>query len=191
MPVPMPFGKMDIATKSNIVFAGKAGNNRMTVDIALPKEHLMEIMAAFQTPMAKSRSLPKVMESARNLSTIGKALLIYANDYEDRYPLNLQELVEKAELSPKYLESPLKPQGFDGPSYIYIAGQSTRTSKPGDILVYENPAFCSDKINVLFNDNHVEAMKPAKFLEKLQETYNRLGREMPEIKFKDSTKPEL
>ena len=37
---------MDIPTKSNIIFAGKAGNGKMVVDIALPKEHLTEIAAA-------------------------------------------------------------------------------------------------------------------------------------------------
>jgi prepilin-type processing-associated H-X9-DG protein len=182
-PVPMPLGKMDIATKSNIVFAGKAGDNRMTVDICVPKEHLTEVIAAFQTPLAKARSLPKVMESAKNLSMIGKVLIIYASDYEDQYPPNLQELVEKAELSPKYLESPRKPKGFDGPSYIYVDGQ-TSVMHPFNILAYENPAFCSDKINVLFNDGHVSAMKPDEFLKKLGDTYKRLGREMPEIKFK-------
>ncbi|MHC4111897.1 MAG: redoxin family protein, partial [Planctomycetota bacterium] len=191
IPTPIPFAQMDIPTKSNIVFAGKAGNNRMTVEIALPKEHLTEIIAAFQTPMAKTRSLPKVMESARNLSTIGRALLIYANDYEDQYPPNLQELIVKCELPPRRLESPRKPKGFDGPSYIYIDGQSTRTSEPDNILVYENPAFCSDKINVLFIDNHVKAMKPAELLKILEATYKRLGRKMPEIKFKSSRRPEL
>ena len=45
--VPVPIPQMDIPTKSNIVFAGKAGNGKMVVDIALPKEHLMEIMAVF------------------------------------------------------------------------------------------------------------------------------------------------
>ena len=43
-PVPMP--QMDVPTKSNIVFAGKIGNGRMAVQIALPKEHLTEIMTA-------------------------------------------------------------------------------------------------------------------------------------------------
>ena len=50
-PVPMPLAQMDIPTKSNIVFAGKAGNGKMVVDIALPKEHLTEMMAAFQIMM--------------------------------------------------------------------------------------------------------------------------------------------
>ncbi len=47
--VPVPTPQMDIPTKSNIVFAGKAGNGKMVVDIALPKEHLTEIMTAFTT----------------------------------------------------------------------------------------------------------------------------------------------
>ena len=51
MPMPMPMLQMDIPTKSNIVFAGKAGNGKMVVDIALPKEHLTEMMAAFQIMM--------------------------------------------------------------------------------------------------------------------------------------------
>ncbi len=45
MPIPIP--KMDVPTKSNIVITGKAGNGKLVVDIALPKEHLAEIMGAF------------------------------------------------------------------------------------------------------------------------------------------------
>ncbi|GAH43191.1 unnamed protein product, partial [marine sediment metagenome] len=113
--------------------------------------------------------------------------MIYATDYDDKFPPNLQELIEKVDLSPKTLESPRKPKGFDGPSYIYIAGQSLRMP-PGNIVAYENPAFCSDKIGVLFLDTHVQAMKPGDFLQELEATYKRLGRQMPLIKFKDPTK---
>ena len=121
--------------------------------------------------------------SGTNLSVIGKACLIYANDYEEKFPPNLQELVEKADLSSKCLESPRKPKGFDGPSYIYVSGQ-TVLMEPGNIIAYENPGFCSDKINVLFLDSHVQAMKPDEFLRELEATYKRLGRKMPEVKFK-------
>ncbi len=56
MPMPMPMLQMDIPTKSNIVFAGKAGNGKMVVDIALPKEHLTEIVAAtFQMMMQQQK----------------------------------------------------------------------------------------------------------------------------------------
>jgi hypothetical protein len=137
--------------------------------------------------LARVRHISKRMVSGTNLSAVGKALLIYANDHNDQYPPNLQELVEEAELPPKSLESPLKPRGFDGPSYIYISGQ-TIAMHPGNIIVYDNPAFCREGVNVLFNDTHVQWIKPAEFLKELEATYRRLGREMPEVKFKDSGK---
>jgi hypothetical protein len=133
--------------------------------------------------------LPPRVISGSNLSGIGKACMIYANDDEQgRFPSNLQKLVEHDYLSAKQLESPLKPKGFDGPSYRYVAGQSSAMN-PGNIVAYENPAFCSDKINVLFIDCRVKAMKPAEFLRELEETHKRLGREMPEVKFKGSRRP--
>jgi len=46
MPIPMPMLQTDIPTKSNIALSGKAGNGKMVVNIALPKEHLKEIMTA-------------------------------------------------------------------------------------------------------------------------------------------------
>ncbi len=185
MPIPMP--QTDIPTKNNIAFAGKAGDGKMAVEIAFPKEHLMEVMGIFQG-MQQQRTQARQTFSAANLRGIGKTCLIYANDYEDKFPPNLQELVEKEALSLKTLESPLKPKGFDGPSYIYISGQTVKMY-PDNVVVYENPEFCSDVINVLFIDTHVEAMKPEAFLQKLEETYKRLGREMPDVKFKESSGP--
>ena len=34
---------------------------------------------------------------------------------------------------------------------------------PGNMVAYENPEFCTDSINVLFLDGHVEPMKPDAF----------------------------
>jgi len=50
---PIPFAQMEIATKSNIAFAGKAGNGKMIVDIAVPKEHLKEIVSEFMMMQQK------------------------------------------------------------------------------------------------------------------------------------------
>lgn len=187
MPMPAPMPQMDISTKSNIAFAGNIGQGKMTLEVALPKEHLMEMMGMFQQMQQQQRPTIEANEvSAMKLRAIGKTCLIYANDYGDKFPPNLRELVEKEELSLKTLESPRKPKDFDGLSYIYISGQTIEMN-PGNILVYENPAFCSDMINVLFLDTHVEAVKPDKFLRELKATYKRLGKEMPEVKFKDST----
>jgi len=52
MPIPM-MPKMDFPTKSNIVVAGNLGDGKFRIDTAVPKQHLMEIMQAFQTTRSK------------------------------------------------------------------------------------------------------------------------------------------
>ena len=49
MPVPMP--QMNIPSKSNLAFAAKIRNGSAALDIAIPKEHLQEIMMVFQMMM--------------------------------------------------------------------------------------------------------------------------------------------
>jgi hypothetical protein len=49
MPVPMP--EIDFPTKSNFAFAGSVGNGKATFDVAIPKQHLAEIVAAFTIMM--------------------------------------------------------------------------------------------------------------------------------------------
>jgi hypothetical protein len=48
---PMPFTMPDIPSKSNLVFATKIDNGSLAIDFALPKEHLSEMMMAFQMIM--------------------------------------------------------------------------------------------------------------------------------------------
>ncbi len=191
MPMAAAMPQMDIPTKSNMVFAGSVAGGKMTIDVALPKEHLMEIMGVFQKMQQQKKSMIETSETrAKNLKQIAMACNIYADDNNGKLPSNLAELIEKTELSPKTLESPLKPEDFEGPSYIYIAGQSVNTKRAADyIVVYENPQFCSDTITALLLDYQVETLKPDEFLRKLEATYKRLGKEMPDIKFKGSTKP--
>ena len=189
--VPVPIPQMDFPTKSNIVLAGKAGNGKMVVDIALPKEHLTEIMAVFQMiqqqqkgAMAKAREQAKRTVSLNNLKQIALACLLYADEHDGKFAPDLQQLYPYHR-NPKFLESPRKPKDFDGPSYIYIAGLNRRMQESWKIIIaYENPAFSIDRICAAFLDGHSESMRPAEFLKRLQATYKQLGREMPEIKFK-------
>jgi len=51
--VPIPIPPMDIQTKSNIVIAGSAADSRMVVNIAFPKQHLIEIVSAVMTMQQK------------------------------------------------------------------------------------------------------------------------------------------
>jgi len=120
--------------------------------------------------------------SRTNLSAIGKACLVYANDYEGEFPPNLETLIETVDLSPKSLESKYKPEDSNQPSYIYITGQNA-AANPQNVLVYENPKFDSEGVNVLFLDSHVQWLKPEEFKEALEKTYERLEREMPQVEF--------
>ncbi|MHC4387032.1 MAG: hypothetical protein ACYSX1_00320 [Planctomycetota bacterium] len=44
---PMPMPQIDAKAKSSVAFAVKVGNGALSADIALPKEHLAEIIASF------------------------------------------------------------------------------------------------------------------------------------------------
>ena len=55
--VPVPIPPMDIQTKSNIVVAGSAADNRMVVNVVVPKQHLSEIMSTFMAMQQKSGSI--------------------------------------------------------------------------------------------------------------------------------------
>jgi hypothetical protein len=59
MPLPMP--AIDVPTKSNLVFAAKLQNGTVTLDMALPKEHLAEIMTMFQMIMQQSIQQQQLM----------------------------------------------------------------------------------------------------------------------------------
>ena len=148
---------------------------------------LAPLGAAILMPaLGRTRELAGRTVSGTNLNGIGKACIVYANDDpEGRFPPNLEILIEKDYCTAKQFESPLKPKGFEGPSYIYIAGQ-TAAMDPGNILVYENPAYCYEAVNVVYLDTHVQWLRQAEFLDVLKRTYERLGRAVPEVKFKGS-----
>ena len=63
-PVPVPH--LDIPTKNNINIAGKVGDGKLVVDIALPKEHLAEIVMIFQ-------AMQQQMAQQRPASSAGKS----------------------------------------------------------------------------------------------------------------------
>ncbi|MCL5278291.1 MAG: DUF1559 domain-containing protein [Planctomycetes bacterium] len=132
--------------------------------------------------MAKARDQARNAVSMSNLKQIGLGLHMYAQDHQDNLPANLEQ-AKSYWNNAKVLESPRKPKDFAGPSYIYIPGQNV-SMNPGNIVAYENPQFRTDGTNVLFLDGHVEILKPDDFRRELKETYERLGKPMPEVKFK-------
>jgi prepilin-type processing-associated H-X9-DG protein len=97
-----------------------------------------------------------------NLSGIGKALLIYSNDYNDQLPPDLETLISKAEMPAKGLVCPatnLKD------SYIYRGASITTSDTLWMIMVYEKSSNHGGRRNVLFLDSHVEWIPEERFQE--------------------------
>jgi hypothetical protein len=55
--IPVPIPPMDIQTNSNIVIAGSSADSRMVVNIAVPKQHLIEIVSAFMMMQQKNKTM--------------------------------------------------------------------------------------------------------------------------------------
>ena len=133
--------------------------------------------------MARARHQARNVASMANLKNLGLAMHMYADDHDGKFPDGFEQMRDYYKNS-RFLESPQKPTDFEGPSYIYVKGHSTKAGSPYKmIIVYENPEYLRDNIPVLFLDGHVEKMSQDRFIEALERTYKQLGREMPEIKF--------
>jgi len=131
--------------------------------------------------LARARQQARNAVSMSNLKQLGLSVIMYADDHQGTLPENFEQAKQYYRDS-KVLESPLKPKGFAGPSYIYVSGHSMKAESPArQIVIYENPEYCKDTINALFLDGHVERMQRDRFRETLEATYKQLGKEMPEI----------
>jgi prepilin-type processing-associated H-X9-DG protein len=106
------------------------------------------------------------MACGTNMSGLGKALLIYSNDYNDELPPDLETLIHKAEVTPKSLICPAT--GLRE-SYVYRGAGLTTSAIPGMITVYETAGNHGvDGRNVLFLDSHVEWVTEERFRELLE-----------------------
>ena len=101
--------------------------------------------------------IQKRVYSAKKLSNLGKALLIYANDHEDKYPDSLHHLSEYLNLGElKWVLANVK----------YLAHGKTIAVRPDTIIAYDKRLLAEGKgTNVLFNDSHVELVKPERLKE--------------------------
>jgi prepilin-type processing-associated H-X9-DG protein len=119
-----------------------------------------------------------------NVRAICRGCVAYADAHEQKIPNSLEEL--KSFLGGRImLKSPRQPEDFEGPGYIYVkalGGKDLRKFRPAYeyVIVYENPAFCQDYINVGFLDGHEEKMTLEAFRQALQNTYKKLGEPMLE-----------
>ena len=138
--------------------------------------------AVLMPALSRARNQARRVVSMSNLKHFGLALAMWAADNDGRFPQTLEALKSYLPDSEAW-ESPRKPKDFEGPSYLYVPGQTTAMS-PRNILVYENPEFCHDGVTAVFLDFHIEFLKPEEFRRELEETCKRLGREVPQVEFK-------
>ena len=97
-----------------------------------------------------------------NMSGIGKALLIYSNDYNDQFPPDLETLISKAEMPANGLVCPATKLKD---SYIYRGASITTSDILSLIMVYEKSSNHNGGRNVLFLDSHVEWITEERFQE--------------------------
>ncbi len=134
--------------------------------------------------IVRVRDQARKTASMAHLKQMGIAVMMSADEHEGRMPQSLDDL-KKYGVDAKVLRLPYLPKNSNEPGYIYIAGQTVKS--PQNILVYENPKFREDGVNVLFGDGHVQFLRPEDFREQLAETCKRLGQEAPKVQFKDET----
>jgi len=112
--------------------------------------------------LLNARAQARRYACATNLSGIGKALLSYANDYNDQLPPDLETLISKAEMPARGL---VCPASESRESYIYRGASITTSDTPGMITVYEKLSNHGDGRYVLFLDSHVEWVSEERFQE--------------------------
>ncbi|NOR67537.1 MAG: hypothetical protein GQ528_09290 [Woeseiaceae bacterium] len=106
------------------------------------------------------------MACGTNMSGIGKALLIYSNDYNDELPPDLETLIHTVEMTPKGLICPAT--GLRE-SYVYRGAGLTTSAPHSMITVYEKAGHHGgDGRNVVFLDSSVKWVKESRFQELIE-----------------------
>ncbi len=112
----------------------------------------------------------------QTLRGMGKAMLIYANDYEDEWPPNLEMLVKHAEYPRSGLICPSMRHRPDYASYVYRGVDTGGISvEPTIIMVHDRAGNHPGGRNVLYVDCHVEWVTEDRFAELIEQD-NRLRR---------------
>ncbi|MBK8914392.1 MAG: hypothetical protein IPM64_07280 [Phycisphaerales bacterium] len=139
--------------------------------------NLALLSSIFVPSLFTAREHAKEAVSMQNLRAIGVACHMYANDHEDRFPRDLNELVEFGAVTRGGLRSPRDPETNPAsPSYVYISGQSL-SDDPRNILAYE-PARGDGRAIALYVDSHVEILSAAELEVELDRTRERMKRKV-------------
>ncbi len=149
-----------------------------SLQLTLDEQQSRRLASNFLTPgLFELRASMLRYACGTTLSGMGKAMLIYANDYDDEWPPSLKTLVEKAEYPRSGLICPAMKHRPDYESYVYRGVDTGGTSvEPDIIMVHDRAGNHKSGRNVLFVDSHVEWVTEDEF-QKLIEHDNALRRQ--------------
>ncbi|HBG78470.1 MAG TPA: hypothetical protein DDW84_06465 [Phycisphaerales bacterium] len=102
----------------------------------------------------KVKKLHNRISSAKRLSELGKTLIVFANDNNEKYPESLQDL-SKVDVNAEDLAWLMK-------NIEYIGHKVRQTDLPNAVIAYDKALFeeeNSEGTNVLYNDLHVSFEK--------------------------------
>ena len=142
-------GRFVKSVTTNIVFDA-------TLDESLFRLDVPEGYAAERTdgPRERSAALEQRVQSLSNMKKILLSCIMYAQEHQDQWPDNLQQLnvygVTAADLTnPRYAGAE--------PGYVYA--KPGKPLSPSQVVLYEKYDSWADGINVGFADGHVELIK--------------------------------
>jgi len=154
-----------------------------TLQLSLDAKQCTSLASQVLTPgLFQMRESILRIACGEELSGMAKALLIYANDYEDKWPPSLATLVDTVEYPRSGLTCPAMRHKPDYESYVYRGVDTGGTSaEPMIIMVHDRAGNHPGGRNVTFVDSHVEWVTEERFQELIaQDNRLRRGRGLPE-----------
>jgi prepilin-type processing-associated H-X9-DG protein len=128
-----------------------------TSRLALDDKQCTQLAADFIAPaVVQLRQEAARLTCGANLSGLGKALLIYANDYNDKLPPNLEIMTKTVEVPPQMLRCGGKAGKDVGVPYVYRGVDLDSTNTNSDLIVIYCKRPHMGGRNVLFLDTRVE-----------------------------------
>lgn len=112
--------------------------------------------------------------SAAHLRSVAQVLHIYANDNYDRFPSNLQDLLDGGQIAPGQLQDPAEPDANNACDYWFVSYGDVALSPddvPSDwVIAYSDPAYHGGEgANILFIDGHVEFVREPEFSKRIKQ----------------------
>ena len=107
----MTMPEINVPSKSNINIAGKIGNGNLVVDIAVPKQHLSELVTAFMMLTQQMQAQQSVVRTKAQIASLETAVEKFQTD-TGRYPTEEEGLTA-------LIKKPANAEKWNGP---YVDG---------------------------------------------------------------------